>query len=102
MQLLQLSCRELGAAQNTIISFSQKSNRQRVIDLLLDLRERFNLDQDNMINVSIKRIEIAGHIGANEENTIRILSDLRKKRLIQTKGRKIGILELSRYGEAYS
>jgi CRP/FNR family transcriptional regulator len=55
-----------------------------------------------MINVSIKRIEIAGHIGANEENTIRILSDLRKKRLIQTKGRKIGILELSRYGEAYS
>ena len=102
MQLLQLSCRELGAAQNTIISFSQKSNRQRVIDLWLDLRERFNLDQDNMINVSIKRIEIAGHIGANEENTIRILSDLRKKRLIQTKGRKIGILELSRYGEAYS
>jgi CRP/FNR family transcriptional regulator len=92
----------LGAAQNTIISFSQKSNRQRVIDLLLDLRGRFNLDQDNMINVSIKRIEIAGHIGANEENTIRILSDLRKKRLIQTKGRKIGILELSRYGEAYS
>ncbi|MDX8340680.1 Crp/Fnr family transcriptional regulator [Draconibacterium sp. IB214405] len=99
--LLQQGCRELGAAQNTIINFSQKSNRQRIIDLLLDLRERFNLDQDNMINVSIKRMEIAGHIGANEENTIRILSDLRKNRLIHTKGRKIGILKLQRFGEAY-
>ncbi|QIA08915.1 Crp/Fnr family transcriptional regulator [Draconibacterium halophilum] len=99
--LLEQSSRELRVAQNTIISFSQKSNRQRIIDLLLDLRERFNLDEDNMINVPIKRFEIAGHIGANEENTIRIISDLRKRRLIQTKGRKIGILKLQRFGEAY-
>jgi len=98
--LLELCCRELGKANSSIINFSQKSNKQRVIELLLQLRERFNTDQDDLINVSIKRLEFAGVIGANEENIIRILSDLRKRQIIKTKGRKIGIVEMNKLKEA--
>lgn len=94
MHMLQMMCGELRASNEYITNLAQKSLRGRLAETLLLLKTDFELDNQNTLQISLKRIELADSVGAAPESVIRVLSELRHDKLIEMKGKKIKFLDI--------
>ena len=94
MNLMQLTCKELGEANNFITDIAQKTVRERLAEVLLLLKDRFDLDDDQVLQISLTREELANLVGTATESVIRLLSEFKSDKLIELQGRKIKILNL--------
>lgn len=86
---------ELNRSENKVKSISQMTVRERVIDSLLYIHRKFG-DLRGYINLPLSRKEYADYAGTTEEQVIRVFSILKKEGLIATKGKKIGIENVSK------
>lgn len=73
-----------------IICLNQKNVRGRIAESLLTLTEFYG---DKRFSLSITRRELGEMSGISEENTVRILTELRKDGIIGAEGRDIVILD---------
>lgn len=99
--LLIVSCKELGEANSFITDIAQKSVRERLAEVLILLKNKFGLEEDLTLNITLTREELAGIIGTATESVIRLLSEFKQDKLIDLNGRKIKLLnsaELARIG----
>jgi len=94
MELMQLSCKELGEANKFILDIAQKTVRERLAEVLLLLKDIFNLDKDSNLQISLTREELANIVGTATESVIRLLSEFKADKIIELSGRKIKILDL--------
>jgi CRP-like cAMP-binding protein len=92
--MLQIVCRELREANDYITDIAQKSVRERLAEVLLLLRENFDLDRQNTLQISLTREELANMVGTATESVIRLLSEFRADNLIELQGRKIKFLNI--------
>jgi len=92
--MLQIVCRELREANDFITDIAQKSVRERLAEVLLLLRENFDLDRQNTLQISLTREELANMVGTATESVIRLLSEFRADNLIELQGRKIKFLNI--------
>ena len=74
---------------------AQKSVKQRLAETLLKLDTEFNINKEGAINITLSREDIANIIGTATESAIRLLSDLKKKKIIEFKGKDIVIVSKS-------
>lgn len=91
MKVLELTCKEMGRAADTITNLAQKPVRERLAEVLLMLKEVFGLDEEGTIQVQLSREELANIVGTATESVIRLLSELKKEGTIELKGKKIVI-----------
>ncbi|MFC2109151.1 Crp/Fnr family transcriptional regulator [Bacteroidota bacterium] len=82
---------ELSESETRVRKLAQMSVRERVIDTLLYMDQKFG-STDNLLNVLLSRKDYADYSGTTEEQVIRIFSTLKKEGLLNAKGRKLGIL----------
>ena len=94
MQLMQLTCKELGEANNFITDIAQKTVRERLAEILLLLMDTFSLDDKKVLQISLTREELANMVGTATESVIRLLSEFKTDRLIDLHGRKISLLDI--------
>jgi len=92
LHMLQIACRELREANEYITDIAQKSVRERLAEILLLLRENFELDNQNTLQISLTREELANMVGTATESVIRLLSEFKQDHLIELQGRKIKFL----------
>ncbi len=105
MELMQLACKELKEANNYITDIAQKSVRERLAEILVYLKEDFDLNNDGMLQISLTREELANMVGTATESVIRLLSEFKSDKLIELTGRKIKIINLPglmKVGSIYS
>jgi CRP/FNR family transcriptional regulator, polysaccharide utilization system transcription regulator len=93
MDLLELACNELGEANDYITDIAQKTVRERLAEVLIHLKWSFNLDNENFLQISLTREELANLVGTATESVIRLLSEFKQDRLIELHGRRIKILD---------
>jgi CRP/FNR family transcriptional regulator, polysaccharide utilization system transcription regulator len=93
--MLQIVCRELREANDYITDIAQKTVRERLAEVLLLLKENFELDNQNTLQISLTREELANMVGTATESVIRLLSEFRQDNLIELHGRKIKFLDSS-------
>jgi CRP-like cAMP-binding protein len=92
MKVMKLLSGELKNAINKITGLAQKPVRERLAESLLILKEYFGLEKDGAtINIMLSREEMANIVGTATETTIRLLSDLKKEKVIELDGKKIKI-----------
>ncbi|MFH0841677.1 MAG: Crp/Fnr family transcriptional regulator [Bacteroidota bacterium] len=91
-ELLKLACHELGEANAFITDIAQKTVRERLAEIILLLVNDFGLDEQNYLQISLTREELANIVGTATESVIRLLSEFKSDRLIELNGRKIRIL----------
>ncbi|MCU0454935.1 MAG: Crp/Fnr family transcriptional regulator [Bacteroidales bacterium] len=91
-ELLKLACHELGEANSFITDIAQKTVRERLAEILLLLVEDFGLDEQDYLQISLTREELANIVGTATESVIRLLSEFKSDRLVELNGRKIKIL----------
>lgn len=96
IELLQIACKELDESNNYITDIAQKSVRERLAEVLLSLESKFGVNDENIINVSLTREELANLIGTATESVIRLLSEFKNDGLIEIQGRKIKIKDIAR------
>lgn len=92
-ELLKLACHELGEANSFITDIAQKTVRERLAEILLLLVHDFGLDEQNYLQISLTREELANIVGTATESVIRLLSEFKADNLVELTGRKIKILD---------
>lgn len=104
MELIKMTCKELGQANSYITDIAQKSVRERLAEVLIQLMETFGLAPDNTLQIALTREELANMVGTATESVIRLLSEFKSDGLVEIKGRKIKIVDvrsLKRVGGVY-
>ena len=94
MQLLELTAKNWNNASRLITDMAQKTTKERLAEMLLWLKETFGLDKDDCIDVILTREEIANMVGTATEAVIRLLSELKKEKLISLEGKRIRLLDI--------
>ncbi|SHI94555.1 cAMP-binding domain of CRP or a regulatory subunit of cAMP-dependent protein kinases [Tangfeifania diversioriginum] len=92
--MLQIVCRELREANDYITDIAQKTVRERLAEVLLLLKENFEVDNQNTLQISLTREELANMVGTATESVIRLLSEFKQDGLIELQGRKIKFLDI--------
>lgn len=82
---------ELGVMEEKLTDASQKSIRERLAYLLLQLGNTYGVDGGGYqrIDLLLTREELAGMVGTATESVIRLLSEFKKDGLIELEGKKI-------------
>ena len=96
VQLMKLACKELGEANDFITDIAQKTVRERLAEVLIMLKETFDLDENQTLQVSLTREELANIVGTATESVIRLLSEFKDDKLIELNGRKIKLLNIEK------
>ena len=92
LELLKLACHELGEANSFITDIAQKTVRERLAEVLLFLVNDFGLDNQQFLNISLTREELANIVGTATESVIRLLSEFKSDKLVELNGRRIKII----------
>lgn len=83
----------LKLAESKIADLAQKTVKERVAETILMLKQFYGMEKDEKtINVSLSREDLANLVGTATETLIRSLSEFKKKKIIDLKGKKIIIL----------
>jgi len=92
LELIKLACHELGEANSFITDIAQKTVRERLAEVLLFLVNDFGLDNQQFLNISLTREELANIVGTATESVIRLLSEFKSDKLVELNGRRIKII----------
>lgn len=82
----------LVSADQKLVSLTQKTLRGRLADTVLQLQKSIGEDIEGYIDISLKRSEMAQLSNMTTSNVIRTLSEFKRNKLIELKGRKIKII----------
>ncbi|MCX6296010.1 MAG: Crp/Fnr family transcriptional regulator [Bacteroidetes bacterium] len=93
VQLMKLLSNDLKKAEHTITNIAQKPVKERLAEAILFVKETYGYEPESTtISVTLTREEIANIIGTATETTIRLLSDLKKEKIIDFVGKRIKII----------
>ena len=105
LQLIKNISHQLNEANESISMMAQKSVKERLADVLLQLYRIFGSDSEGFIDIKLTREEMANTIGTATESAIRLLSSFKAEGLLEVKGRRIKILDkdaLERESQGYN
>ena len=91
MNILKDMAISLKIADNIIVDMAQKTVKQRLAEMLINLDKKFGNNIHGALEVQLSREDIANMIGTATESAIRLLSDFKKNNLIELKGKSISI-----------
>lgn len=92
MSVLKDLANTLKKSDNVIVDMAQKTVKQRLAETLIRLKDKFDMNDDGIINLQLSREDFANIVGTATESAIRLLSEFKKKGLVEFKGKEIKIL----------
>lgn len=96
--LLKTLSHEFAVLANSITMFAQKSVRERLALQLIVLREKYkiNFQAGQPVEINMSRDDLASLVGTARENVVRMLTEFKTEKIVETKGRKIMVLDVSK------
>ena len=94
MNVLKDLASSLKSADNVIVDMAQKTVKQRLAEMLINLEEQFGHDHEHVLNIHLSREDIANIIGTATESAIRLLSEFKKEKIISLKGKNISLINM--------
>jgi len=97
-RLLKTLSHEFAVLANSLTLFAQKSVRERLALQLIVIREKYktNFQPGMPVEINMSRDDLASLVGTARENVVRVLSELKEKGIVETKGRKIIVHDVSK------
>lgn len=93
-RILQIACEELNETNKRLTSIAQKKAKENLAEILLVLKQKFDPDDANVLQIPLSREELASTTGNGKETVIRILSEFRRDKLIEIKKGRIKLLDI--------
>ena len=96
--LLKTLSHEYAVLANTLRLFGQRSVRERLATQLIVMREKYkkNFEPGKPVEINMGRDDLASLIGTARENVKRVLSEFKDSGIIETRGRKIIVIDVKR------
>lgn len=97
-RLLKTLSHEFAVLANGLTMFAQKSVRERLALHLIVLREKYKMDVEPgmPVEINMSRDDLASLVGTARENVVRILTEFKQENMVETKGRKIIVLNVEK------
>ena len=97
-RLLKTLSHEFAVLANSLTMFAQKSVRERLALQLIVLREKYkvNFKPGMSVEINMSRDDLASLVGTVRENVVRVLSEFKEVGIVETKGRKIIVHDVTR------
>lgn len=95
-RLLKTLSHEFAVMVNSLTLITQRSVRERLALQLVVLREKYKVDfQPGMaVEINMTREDLANLVGTSRENIVRVLGEFKEAGILETKGRKIMVLNV--------
>ena len=87
VELMKLTCKELGEANSYITDIAQKTVKERLAEILLHLEDEFGVDSTGVLSISLTREELSNIVGTATESIIRLLSEFKTSGIRARRGR---------------
>ena len=91
-KLLLFYAAELQESEKRMRNLAHMQVKGRVANALLQLEEKFGVQEDGSIQLNISRQDLASYVGTTYETVFRILSDFAKENAIETPAKAIKII----------
>ncbi|HEY4198125.1 MAG TPA: Crp/Fnr family transcriptional regulator [Mucilaginibacter sp.] len=97
-RLLKTLSHEFAVLANSLTLFAQKSVRERLALQLIIMREKYkvNFKPGMPVEINMSRDDLSSLVGTVRENVIRMLSQFKDEGILETKGRKIIVLDVKK------
>lgn len=97
-RLLKTLSHEFAVLANSLTMFAQRSVRERLALQLIVIREKYkvNFEPGMPVEINMSRSDLASLVGTARENVVRMLSEFKEEGMVETKGRKIIVLDVQR------
>jgi CRP-like cAMP-binding protein len=97
-RLLKTLSHEYAVLANSLTMFAQKSVRERLALQLIVIREKYkvNFEPGMPVEINMSRSDLASLVGTARENVVRMLSEFKEEGTVETKGRKIIVLDVKK------
>ncbi len=99
IKLLEIMSKEINCSNHNSISLAYNSSNERIIELLLTLKESFGVQEDDgsiKINLLLSREDMANMIGTTIETTVRLITWLKEKEIIKIKNKYFFIKDINK------
>lgn len=97
--LLKVLSHEFDVLANMLTLHNQRSLRERLVIMLVTLREKFKpsgFERGDKVEIRVTRVDLAAMLGTAKESVVRLLRNLKEEDLIVTRGNIIEILDVER------
>lgn len=91
-QFMIFLANELQESERNMRDLVHMPVKGRICGTLLKLQDKFGIDKDGFIRVSLSRQDVASYAGTTYETVFRVVSSLEEEGLVKTKGKYFGIL----------
>jgi len=97
-RLLKTLSHEFAVLANSLTLFAQKSVRERLALQLIVIREKYkvNFKPGMPVEINMSRDDLASLVGTARENVVRVLTEFKEDNILETKGRKIIVLDVGK------
>jgi CRP-like cAMP-binding protein len=97
-RLLKTLSHEFAVLVNSLSMFARKTVRERLALQLIVLREKYkvNFREGMSVEINMGRDDLASLVGTARENVVRVLSEFKADKILETKGRKIIVHDVSK------
>ena len=97
-RLLKTLSHEFAVLINSMALFTQKTVRDRLALQLIVLNEKYKKDfQAGMpVEINMSRDDLASLVGTARENVVRVLTEFKEQGIVETKGRKIIVVDVKK------
>lgn len=92
VEVLRHMAHDLKEADDVIVNMSQKSVKQRMAAAFLYLKNNYGEDEAGFLTLTLSREDFANVVGTATESCIRVISEFKKKGIIKTSGKQIGVV----------
>lgn len=98
LKLLEMMGHELKCAEEHSRDLAYKSAQERIIELILTLKDSYGKDQENgtyKLDIQLSREDMASMLGTTTETAVRLLTWLKDKNLVEIRQKHMFILNIN-------
>lgn len=88
-ELMRFYASELQESERNMRNLAHMSVRGRIANVLLTLKSKFGVNEDEAIDINLSRQDLASFAGTTYETVFRILNEFAEMNLIKTTGKQI-------------
>lgn len=94
MKFIKMLSGNIMEKETELLKYAYNTVRKRVADSLLKICKKYLAENQELLSIS--REDLANMVGTAPESVIRVLSEFKEDKIIETEGRKIRILDINR------
>lgn len=94
MKFIKMLSGNVMEVENELLKYAYNTVRKRVADSLVKLANKYKAENSDLFAIS--REDLSNMVGTAPESVIRVLSEFKTDKLIETQGRKIKVLDIDK------